>query len=932
MIEQTGLEIAIIGIAGRYPGATDIPAFWSNIKAGLESISFFSAEELLSEGISPSLITSPDYVRAGGIISDYDCFDAGLFGYTPAEAAMLDPQHRVFLECCWAALEDAGYRQESSSFSTGVFSATSLSTYLIRNILPSRNAAEALSEWQARLGNEKDHLSTRVAYKLNLTGPAITVQTACSSSLVAVHYACQSLLSGDCDLALAGGVSIKVPHRTGYRYLPGFTLSPDGHCRAFDAKAQGTVPGNGCGVLILKRLADAQADRDSIYCVIRGTAVNNDGASKVGYTAPSIAGQAAAITRAHRAAAVTPDTIRYVEAHGTGTQLGDPVEIAALAQAFGELPPKTCAIGSVKTNVGHTDVAAGVTGLIKAALAVRDGVVPPSLHYDTPNPEIPFDRTPFFVATSCGDWPASKLPRRAGVSSFGLGGTNAHVVLEEAGRLRSTEHRSHLELLILSGQDSHALEEQCERLAKYLVARSELALGDVAFTLQVGRLSMPERQILVCSSVAQAADALLQTRSQLVARGSVRGDTHSVAFVFPDASLHWAAKAAAIYDVQAVFRREFDACAAVLVALSLGDPRSILLQRQTNAADTMPTHDSAVMRDAACFALEYGLARMWMSWGVQPEAVFGVGVGEYVAACLAGVYDIADALKLVTMRASTLQADDTNYSDLGRDAAKLAAASLPRLPWLSGVTGDWMEHWQCADPEYWTRQLNEYQPERGLQLLACRQRTLVLPLGPRTDEWNRILDASGCCVVPKHVLPDGWADVLQTLGELWLAGLQPDWQAVHADRNVGRVPLPTYPFYRQRHWIAPPTDDAIREFLPGDQESIGNFEQTSAFSCDATSDSEHAVARVWADVLGLDRISVNDRFLELGGDSLLALKLVSTIQQIFDIRFTLKDLWDHSTVSETALIVQNRIIQQIQRDVGTSQEGPRSDSSADPEH
>ena len=431
---QTGFEIAIIGIAGRFPGANNIDEFWQNLRDGAESISFFSDEELEASNIGSETLSDPNYVKARGVIEDAEFFDAPFFGFTPMEAQTMDPQHRIFLECAWEALEDAGYDAEKYKGSIGIYAGVAVNTYVVNNLLSNHNLVESIDDLPTAIGSDKDFLATRVSYKLNLKGPSVVVQTACSTSLVAVHLACQSLLSGECDIALGGGISIKVPQKRGYFYQEGGIYSPDGHCKAFDANAQGTVGGDGVGIVVLKRLSDALAAGDHIYAVIKGSAINNDGSLKVGYTAPGVEGQAEVITKALAMAEVLPETVRYVEAHGTGTALGDVVEIAALTQAFRASTNKKgfCAIGSVKTNTGHLNTAAGVTGLIKTTLLLKHRELPPSLHFTEPNPKIDFANSPFFVNNTLSEWVVSKYPRRAGVSSFGIGGTNAHVVLEEA--------------------------------------------------------------------------------------------------------------------------------------------------------------------------------------------------------------------------------------------------------------------------------------------------------------------------------------------------------------------------------------------------------------------------------------------------------------------------------------------------------------------
>jgi acyl transferase domain-containing protein len=481
-------SIAIIGLAGRFPGAPSVDHFWRNLRNGVESIARFSDDELRAAGVDPGIYARPDYVRARGILDGVDLFDAGFFAYSPRDAEMLDPQQRVFLECAWEALEQAAYDPFRYDGAIGVYAGMSPNTYLANNLLRSRRLGSA-SGFELVTGNGTDFLTTRVSYKLNLRGPSVDIQTACSTSLVAVAAACQSLLSYQCDIALAGGVSITVPQRTGYVHQPGMILSPDGHCRAFDARARGTVAGEGAGVVVLKRLSDAVADRDHILAVILGSAINNDGALKVGFTAPSVEGQAEVITLAQAVAGVKPDTIEYVETHGTGTELGDPIEVAGLIRAFGAPAggPGACGLGSVKTNIGHADAAAGVASLIKAVMALVHREMPPSLHFEPPNPALELDRSPFFVNASLRPWPPGPSPRRAGVSSFGIGGTNAHVVLEESPAPEVGSSSRPWQLLTMSARSPEALDRTTQTLREHLEGHPELDLADVAYTLHVGR-------------------------------------------------------------------------------------------------------------------------------------------------------------------------------------------------------------------------------------------------------------------------------------------------------------------------------------------------------------------------------------------------------------------------------------------------------------
>ena len=503
--------IAVIGMACRVPGAKNIDEFWHNLKYGKESISFFTDEELLEGGTDHKLLKNPDYVKAGGVLSDIEMFDASFFNFTPKEAEAIDPQHRIFMECAWEALENAGCKPETDEYLTGVFAGVEMNTYMLNNLYTNPEHLKQEDAFQVMLGNDKDFLSTSVSYKLNLKGPSVNIQTACSTSLVAVHFACQSLLNKESDIALAGGVSVRVPHKSGYLYQEGMIASPDGHCRAFDAKAKGTVGGSGCGIVVLKRLKDALKDNDSIYAVIKGSAVNNDGSVKVGYTAPGVDGQAAVISMAINEAGIDPETITYIEAHGTGTELGDPVEIAALTQAFARHTQKKnfCAIGSVKTNTGHLGTAAGVTGLIKTILALKNKKIPPSLHFENPNPQIDFANSPFYVNKKLSEWNKDSAPLRAGVSSFGIGGTNAHVILEEAPETKISETSQSYHLISLSAKTESALDKASANLADYLKQNPDINISDVAYTLLVGRSDFSHRRFFVCKDVEDAVKKLV---------------------------------------------------------------------------------------------------------------------------------------------------------------------------------------------------------------------------------------------------------------------------------------------------------------------------------------------------------------------------------------------------------------------------------------
>jgi len=645
-----GAEIAIIGMAGRFPGARNIEEYWRILRDGIEAISFLSDEELDPSGIDAHLRSHPDYVKAAPLLDGVELFDASFFGYSPREADVMDPQHRLFLELAWEALEVAGYNPASYPGSIGVYAGARTNTYLY-NLISNPEVLKSLGTFEIGLGNDLSFLSGRVAYKLGLRGPAYSIQTACSTGLVAVHMACQSLLIDECQMALAGSIAVNVPQKNGYLYQAGGIFSPDGHCRAFDQRAAGTVFGSGAGIVVLKRLEDALADGDQILAVVKGSAVNNDGSSKASFTAPSVGGQAEVIAEALAVADINPETISYIESHGTGTQLGDPIEIRALTKAFHASTNKKnfCAIGSVKANIGHLDAAAGIAGLIKTVLALKRRQLPPSLHFERPNPNIDFANSPFFVNTSLKEWESNGAPRRAGVSSFGVGGANAHVILEESPPVRPSGEGRTWHLLMLSGKTPNALETATGNLIDHLKRASGLNLADVAYTLQVGREIFDHRRVICCSNLDQAVSAL-EKYPQRVFTGHRAPREAPVIFMFPGDGVQYVNMGYDLYRSEPVFREQVDLCGQILRAQLGCDLREFLYAGDEQPAAGVDQLKSASIGLPALFVTEYALAKLWMSWGVRPKAMIGHGLGEYVAACLSGVFSLDDALLMAALR------------------------------------------------------------------------------------------------------------------------------------------------------------------------------------------------------------------------------------------------------------------------------------------
>jgi acyl transferase domain-containing protein/acyl carrier protein len=661
---ETGLEIAVIGLAARFPGAPDIARFWDNLENGRESITFFSREELAGSGVDAELLENPRYIGAKGVLEDADCFDAAFFGYSPGEAELMDPQVRIFHECVWTALEDAGYNPDPAAgkHPIGCYAgATNVAFWEAFSVLSGKTGA--FGDFQAEQFTNKDYLSTRIAYRFNFRGPALTVQTACSTSLVAVHLACQGLLGGECDMAVAGGVTVNQPANTGYLYQEGMVRSSDGHCRAFAAASDGTVFGDGAGVVILKRLHDALADRDHIYAVIKGSAINNDGLDKAGYTAPAIDGQAAVIRSALQMAEVQPETIGYVETHGTGTSLGDPIEIEGLKMAFNTAKKGFCRIGSVKTNIGHLDTAAGIAGFIKTVLILKNRRIPASLNFQHPNPAIDFDSSPFTVNISSRPWQSNGgSPLRAAVSSFGIGGTNAHVVLEEAPvRQKPGEsQQSQCRLFLISARSKAALERSARQLGEFFRAHPHISPADAAYTLQTGRGYFEHRRMVLCNGLDEAADAFSKNDGSGGHTFYSRQTNVPVVFMFPGQGSQYVDMSLGLYRHEPRFRRVMDRCFDILTPLYGFDLKGVLFTGSDTSAVPLSRQPGEVVTDTEfaqplLFAVEYALATLLMDWGIVPQAMTGHSIGEYTAACMAGVFSMEEALQLVSARGKAIQ-------------------------------------------------------------------------------------------------------------------------------------------------------------------------------------------------------------------------------------------------------------------------------------
>lgn len=876
--------IAIIGMAGRFPGAPDLDTYWRNLRDGVESVTFFERERLAAAGIPEQLLNEPSYVRARGTLAGVDLFDAPFFGYSPREATIMDPQQRVFLECSWEALESAGYDPKGYRGLIGVYGGSTASSYMPL-VYADRAALQQSDGLSIAIGNEISFLTTRVSYKLDLRGPSCPVQTACSTSLVAIHLACQGLLNAECDMAIAGGVSIRVPQESGYFYQAAGILSPDGHCRSFDAKAQGTLFSNGIGIVVLKRLDDALADGDHIHAVVLGSAINNDGSHKASFTAPAVGGQSEVIADAMMNADVEPETISYVEAHGTATALGDSIEMQALGKAFPtDQALHYCRLGSVKANLGHLDAAAGVAGLIKTTLAMQHRQLPPTVHFERPNPDIDFAKSAFVVNASLTPWvPAGGVPLRAGVSSFGFGGTNAHIVLEEAPAPEPSGPSRPWQLLTLSAESEIGLDTATANLASHLKAHPGQSLADVAYTLKVGRRGFRQRRAVVTRSREEALASLDARDAATVYTGAADGGERPVVFLFPGQGAQHVNMGRELYEHEPAFTEAVDECAEHLRGALGFDIREAIYPDTSDPAAEERLRRTGVAQPAL-FVIEYALARSWMAWGVKPEACLGHSIGEFVAACLSGVMTLEDALALVALRGSLmeqmpegamlavplpedrlqrllgpglwlavvnapsscvvsgthddiatlerrLQADGVECTRLHTShafhsgmmdaavpqfvrAVSKATLKPPTLPYISNVTGRWIEASEATDPQYWGRQLRQaVRFADGVAELLKRDQRVFLEVGPgqtlaplvRHQARGRTAQAVFSSM--RHVRQPGSDGVtlLTALGRLWVVGVDVDWSAFYDGETRRRVPLPTYAFQRQRYWVNPGT-------------------------------------------------------------------------------------------------------------------------------
>lgn len=968
--------IAIVGMAGRFPMAPDVGAFWRNLAEGKDCFSEFPVRDLIAMGLPRGVAESPDYVRRCPVIDDPAAFDARAFGYSPREAELIDPQHRIMMECSWEALEYAGYDPRRFDGSIGIWAGCGVGNYFLKNLLSLPEHFESLSSFQTIIGNDKDYLASRIAYKLDLRGPAVVVQTACSTSLVAVHMACQALLTYQCDMALAGGVSLQFPRARGYLYSEGEIFSPDGFCRPFDKRANGTVLGEGCGVVLLRRLEDSLASGDTILAVIRGSAVNNDGGNRVGFTAPGADGQSEVVAMALAAAGVRAEDIGYIEAHGTGTALGDPIEVSSLTRAFRQTTQERgfCGLGSVKSSIGHLDVAAGAAGLIKTICALQHRKLPPSLHFIEPNPELKLSESPFFVVDRLMDWRPRNGSRLAGISSFGLGGTNAHVVIQEfqAGR-RSVAPSAGWRVLPVSAATETAVIRSCENLAEHLRAGGDEAeLPDLCYTLTVGRQELRHRRCVVASTAKDAEARLRNPDKLFCAEGTAIRHETPVVFMFSGQGTQYPRMAQDLYRGNAVFRESLDACARSIGSIGGSDSLLDIIFDPNGGKESLLNRTE--ISQPALFSVEYSLCRLWESMGVKPSAVVGHSSGEYAAACEAGMIRLADALRLIRERGRLMQSMEPGamiavsmseaevreilpasldiavinaptiseisgptdevraFTELLRQrdipfrylhtshafhsrmmekavqpfagAARAVAFSVPRIPFASNLTGDWLKDDEAVDPSYWPRHLRAtVRFSEDLDVIARRfENAVLLEVGPGNTACSisrqQAEPASRMTAIPSIRHPqqkiDDAAFFARALGALWCNGVPVDLPRLSAGGGR-RILIPGYPFERRTLLIQP----EIRAVKAADQRPKKTAGEPRKRDRSRRRDREpitlEALIEIWEKVLGAEHIGPDDNFFDLGGHSLLAVGLANRIGKAFGRKLPLAALLDSPT-------------------------------------
>lgn len=965
---NTSTDVAIIGMAGRFPGAQSINELWEVLKEGRETISFFKPEEL-DLNISESVRKDPLYVAARGIIVEANTFDPAFFGINNKLAEVMDPQQRLFLEIAWEVLEQTGYLPKHFNGSAGVYAGIGTNTYYKKNILPNTEIVESIGYLLTETVNEKDYIASRTAYHLNLKGPAVSVHSACSTSLLAIAEAVESIRSGQCDIAIAGGSSVTAPIFSGHLYQEGSMLSSDGHCRSFDTAAKGTVFSDGAGVVLLKSLEDAQKDGDKIFGIIKGIGVTNDGGNKGSFTAPSAEGQAIAIKKAIQDAQITPDSISYIETHGTATPLGDPIEIEGLTMAFGKQSKNGyCAIGSIKSNMGHLTAAAGVAGLIKTVLALNNKLIPPSIGYETPNPVIDFDNSPFFVNSKLREWEA-KGPLRAGVSSFGVGGTNVHIVLEDYPEQQKISGPSKpLQLLMWSAKSENSLRGYQKKMGNFLKEKPNLSLADVAFSLNKTRDSFIHRSFLLSSNNVDASRELLSEANRSTRSSVLKIAPHELVFLFPGQGSQFSQMGFDLYNNESVYKKAVDECAEFLLEDLKLDIREILYPEIVTPESEAKLKDTKFTQPAL-FVTEYALSQLWLSWGIKPTALSGHSIGEFVAAHIAGVINLRDALHLIAIRGrlvselprgsmlsvrltedklkdilpeklsiaainsnllcvvageddlikefaksldvleianKLLQTSHAFHSsmmdpvlDIFEAEVKKLTLNKPNISIVSTVTGLLLTDEDAVNPKYWSGHLRStVRFANAADTLLKLEDPIFIEVGPGQTLTSLVKQQGIGKIIPSFVsitLPkneeNNYSTILNCLGELWLRGLDPDWNAFYRDQDRQKIELPSYVFDRKLCWIDPPNfqKQQLISNVITTPNTVKNLNENRPMR---KTTILNKIATIVSQTSGIEYTidASSHSFLDLGLDSLTLTQLAISLKKDFKLPVTFRQL------------------------------------------
>ncbi|TRX27556.1 amino acid adenylation domain-containing protein [Flavobacterium franklandianum] len=972
--EKSSSDVAIIGMAGRFPGAASVGELWDILKEGKETISFFKSEEI-DVSIPESIRNNPLYVGARGIIQNANTFDAAFFGINPKLAEVMDPQQRLFLEISWEALEQKGYLPKHYNGRIGVYAGTGTNTYYKKNILPDNEILDQIGYFQAETVNDKDYIATRTAYHLNIKGPAVSIHSACSTSLLAIAQAVQAIRNGQCDIALAGASSVTAPIFSGHLYEEGSMLSADGHCRAFDAAGKGTVFSDGAGVVLLKSLASAINDGDKIYGIIKGIGISNDGGNKGSFTAPSAEGQAAAISEALFDAKVTPDSISYVETHGTATPIGDPIEIEGLKIAYGKQSKNGyCAIGSIKTNMGHLTAAAGVAGLIKTILAMNNKLIPASLGFEKPNPAIDFENSPFFVNAKLRNWD-SDAPLRAGVSSFGVGGTNVHLIVEEYPTEQKVSSSSRpLQILMWSAKSENSLKGYATELGKFLQSKPDSLLADVAYSLNKTRDTFIHRNFLLSSNCVDASQEILSNEKNTIKTSILKVAPNELVFLFPGQGSQFSQMGINLYKNEIIFKEAVDICAEFLLEELKLDIREILYPEIVTPEAEAKLKDTRFTQPAL-FVTEYALSQLWLSWGIKPTAFCGHSIGEFVAAHLAGIFNLQDALHLIATRGRlvselpggsmlsvrlsedklknilpdtlsiaainsnaicVVSGEDEKVNEFAKSLEQMEIANKllftshafhskmmdpildsfekevkkihlnkPFLPIVSTVTGTWLLEEEAIDPKYWTNHLRKtVRFSDAANTLLKLEDIMFLEVGPgqtlttltKQQGTGKIIPAFTSLLLPKNQETE-YHSLLGTLGELWLRGIDPDWNAFYHQQQRLKIDLPSYVFDRKLCWIEPINTIEIKAANKNTVTDVPLFTTSTDSNSTKTKDSRKDVillkiSETIKNVSGIiyEFDTVSTTFLELGLDSLALTQLAGRLKKEFDLPITFRQL------------------------------------------